>query len=227
MTIPPAEEGDDWPVLSEDQLNQLNSSVFGLGEDNDRLREAVLADYKAMTRKALKEVLIAEYRCRTKRCLLMHVWNTKRERCYYQPRYTLAPQVMEEESTESARQKRMSDDKWVQRAGFDQLLDFCGDEPDLGTHLNCAHVSFRITGRRLAADADGVTPGSPGDPILLPDDDTPRGLGGAFDVSCRVTLCQRRSTPGMLCQNRVLRLAAESAKAVSHAKKCTYSCQSP
>lgn len=168
---------------SEEDLAALYQMVRGAGEQDENLRETVLAAYKAKTRKALNQVLIAEYRCRTSRCLLMHVWrNAELGRCYYQPRYALAPKVAQEESVESARRKRMSGKKWAERAGsFDALLDFCGDEPDLGTHLNCAHVKIRITGRRLAFDTDGVTAGSPGDVIFLPDDDTPKGLGDVFD----------------------------------------------
>src|ERR1700752_2809561 len=109
MTDSSGQKPTDFPILSDEQLAQLNRSVFGPGEETKRLRETVLAEYKAMTPKALKEVLIAEYRCRTKRCLLLHVWNGKSGRRYYQPRYPLAPQVMKEESVESARQKNMSD----------------------------------------------------------------------------------------------------------------------
>src|SRR6476620_9241865 len=135
MTDPSTSDGGvDWRVQGEEE------------------REAVLAQYGAMTRKALKEVLIAEYRCRAQGCVLLHVWNAKHGRCYYHPRYPLAPQAIEEESTESARQQRMSGGKWVERAGsFDKLMDDCGDSAYSGTHLNCAHLKAHITGRRLAA----------------------------------------------------------------------------
>ena len=45
MTDPTtADDGVDFSVLSAEQLAQLNRSVFGPGEDNERLREAVLAE---------------------------------------------------------------------------------------------------------------------------------------------------------------------------------------
>jgi hypothetical protein len=157
--------------------------VLGAGDD-DQLREAVLAEYKAMSRRTRSGVLIVEYSCRPKGCLLLHVWNTPCGRFYYQPRYRLSREATQAETSESARGKRTSDGdhKWLPRAGsFDALLNFCGDEPDLGLDLNCDHGRLKVIGRRLAADIRGKTPGKPGSSFRLPDDDTPKGLGGAYD----------------------------------------------
>jgi hypothetical protein len=185
MTEPTDDEGVEFPVLSEEELNDLNRLVlFDPQGETTPLQDFAETNYKAMTRKERRQVLLAEYSCRTRGCLLLHVWNTPQGRCYYQPRYALSPEVNKAESVEAARQKRTSDGnhKWMARWGsLDELLEFCGEEPDLGIDLNCDHVRERITGRRLGAAVDGVTPGSPGDPILLPDDDTPKGFAGALD----------------------------------------------
>jgi hypothetical protein len=146
-----------------------------------------LADYQAMTPKALKQVLVAEYRCREKGCLLLHVWQTPRGRYWYRPPYNLSPQVAESQTVESARRKRTSDGfrNWNPSAGsFDGLLDSLAYETELedgttvmyfspqernGLSVTCDHVRDTLTAERLAAIVRGVTPGSPGKAFLPAD----------------------------------------------------------
>ena len=160
--------------MSDHELKDLYRTVLGDPlNDIARQQNAALASYEALSqRKALRQVLLAEYRCRAKRgCLLLHVWQTPTARFYYQPRYELSPEVTEATSVESARLKHTSDGhtKWLPRAGsFDELIHFQGKD------LYCDHYRIVIPGERLAADVDGVTPGSRRRPILLSDDDTPK-----------------------------------------------------
>ena len=119
MTDPTADDGVEFPVLSAEELRDLNHIVLhGPKEVSARRQAAARASYEAMTPTARKQVLLAEYRCRTKkRCLLLHVWQTPQGRCYYHPRYDLSPEVNQATSVEAARKKRTSDGggKWLPR----------------------------------------------------------------------------------------------------------------
>lgn len=186
MTDDTGDDGVQFPILSDRELKDLHRTVLG-DALNDIARRQFTAEtsYKSLSRKARREVLLAEYVCRTKDCLLLHVWNTTEGLCYYQPRFRLSSEATESGSVESARQSRTSDGyrKWLPRWGsLNDLLAFCGDDPGLGADVNCDHFRGLITGRRLAYDVEGVTPGNPAKPIKLPDVDTPgSGLVEVFD----------------------------------------------
>jgi hypothetical protein len=171
----------------EDEDPQFRTAIEWIA-DNVRERRADVAQrqsaaeasYKSLPRKARQEVLLGEYVCRTNGCLLLHVWNTTDGPCYYQPRFRLSREATETGSVESARRTRTSDGyrKWMPRWGsLDDLLGFCGDDPDLGADINCDHFRGVLTGIRLAREIGGVTPGNPPDPIKLPDADTPGAHG--------------------------------------------------
>ncbi|BDX30933.1 hypothetical protein TUM20985_14800 [Mycobacterium antarcticum] len=151
-----------------------------------RIEQVVLDDYERMTKKARKEVMLAEYRHRhsTKGCLLLHVWQTPRGRCYYQPPYDLPPAVAEAESADVARQARTTDgySKWVARAGsFDQLLETLGDEilvegaQGPWFELRCDHVRIFVSGKVLRHNINGAKPGSPAR-AFLPEDTPQQGV---------------------------------------------------
>jgi hypothetical protein len=186
MTDPNGGDGTEFPALSDQQLGDLHRMVIG-----DRLNEqarrqsAAEVSYSTLSRRARQQVLVAEYVCGAKDCLLLHVWNTTEGLCYYQPRFRLSSQATKSGSVESARRTRTSDGyrKWLPRWGsLNDLLSFCGDDPGLGADVNCDHFRGLITGRRLAFDIDGVSPGHPSSPIKLPGTDTPDiGLGGVID----------------------------------------------
>lgn len=94
------------------------------------------------------------------------------------PPYVLSPDVTAVATVEAARLGHTSDGykKWKARAGcLDALLDDYAAAEFLdttGRDIACAHIRGMITCRRLAADADGVTPGAPAK-IFAPDNDTP------------------------------------------------------
>jgi hypothetical protein len=185
MTDPSGMNSTDFPVLSDSELKDLHRAVLGDALKEIARRQSIAeASYKSLSRKARGEVLLAEYVCGAKDCLLLHVWNTTEGLCYYQPRFRLSPEATESGSVESARQSRTSDGyrKWLPRWGsLTDLLSFCGDDPGLGADVNCDHFRGLITGRRLAFDIDGVTPGNPAEPIKLPDADTPSSLVDVVD----------------------------------------------
>ncbi len=182
--------------------------------------------YKSLSRKARREVLLAEYVCRTKDCLLLHVWNTTEGLCYYRPRFRLSPEATEAGSVESARQSRTSDGyrKWLPRWGsLNDLLAFCDDDPYLGADVNCDHFRGIITGRRLAFDIEGVTPGNPAGTIKLPDVDTPGSGSSKCSTVLTGNVVSAKGTPGRGTPKPSFPLAAESAKAFPHAQKHTSS----
>ena len=125
----------------------------------------VVTMYERMSRRDISKVLLLEYRC-PKGCLLLHVWNTRAGRLWFQPRHKLSESRTLADTVEEARRKRTEDGfrVWKARGGdFDEFIDFFDFDPTQGgLSMNCDHVREAVVlCDQLHVDADAATPGNP------------------------------------------------------------------
>lgn len=143
-------------------------SFFGdLFEANEKRQESIDRAYTGLRDLGLlSRVIVHRYRCR-RGCQVAQAYALSGRVFLAVRDYKYSPGLNLEQSAPRAREKNTLDGEkhWPSHVYDMNELAEWGDEAS--AHVVCRHFRGTLTGRRVLADAEGVTPGHPGKPTVL------------------------------------------------------------